>query len=473
MDDPVLMSRLAALSHNLKLVSSNLESNAWKSGEADSTRREELGRESLLWDGLAATLKLEINQLLIRIGKVETKLLAAAPDDMAAASAAWVEYSKILLTSQDLLRECLEIIGTLAIRQKNLDHKSLFIADELMRDCLRLSTGGTEYYLLVHGMGDALFKTRARIIRLRFPDWTIWDLPLAMHELGNVVMTIILAREREHAREYPDEPELQVLTPYRDKQRDSLVATDPQLSQKFQAGGDGAAEATRWAEGRVRVLLADAFATYTMGPAYAYSAITLRLSPTASAQRDVPSDAQRAQTILSMLAWMNENTGPGDVTRPYTEEIDRLGRSWADACSRCTATGRLGDKEAEYLRRFAFSFGSDVSGGSLSPSAMYPTGIANQGWKCAADWAGAWLRQWKEKPGAELSCPDNPTGLLRDVLNAAWLCRARINQRPDMASSAHNAIASVGQKLCIEIVSAKSKPRTPEPSSAAPAGGAK
>jgi hypothetical protein len=469
MDDPVLMSRLAALRHNLKLVSTNLESKAWKSGEADSTAREELGGESSLWAGLEATLNTEIRKLQRQIADVEKELRSARPDDVAAASAAWVRYSKILTESQGLLRECLEIIGTLAIRQKDLDHRSLYIADELIRDCLTLSTGGLDYYLLVHGMSDALSKTRARIIRLRFPDWTIWDLPLAMHELGNVVMSGILTREREHA----EEPELQVLTPFRDKQRDSLFATDPVLSQKLQAGGDGAAEATRWAEGRVRVLLADAFATYTMGPAYAYSAITLRLSPTAAANRDVPSDAQRAETILSMLKWMNENPGPGVVSKPYTEEIPALRQSWTDACARCTPTGRLGDNETEYLSEFARGFGRDVSYASLNGTAMYPTDTVHEGWKCAGDWASAWLKQWIESPGTALECPENPTGKLRDVLNATWLCRARMDQRPDVTSSAHNAIATVGQKLCIEIISSRTGRRTLQSSTAAPSGGAK
>lgn len=455
MDDPVLMSRLEALWNNLNVVSEKLRSSAWRSEQPEPGMRAELLAESL-WTGLETTLVRQIDARKDRLKEVEEELDRAASNDHAALTAAWVRYAKIQRDSQSLMRECFGIIGTLAIRNNDLDERMLYVADELIRDCLVLSTGDTYYYLLVHGMEDTFSKTRARIIRLRFPEWTIWDLPLAAHELGHVVLA-----ETEDQESLQDDDDLKVLTRFLGNQRDSLVGQDAELNQRHQSGSEGTIEAEQLAESRVRVFLADAFATYTMGPAYACSAIMLRLNPSISARRERPSDAQRAHVVLSMLRWMNE---AASLPRPYTDVIERLEDDWSRTLDRVNPDSRPSQSERMHLGQLAESFGGDVSHRFLRRAALYPYQPGqNDGWGRAQEWSAAWLTQL-ENNEPRLGRPANPAGKLRDVLNAAWLSRLQVQGDVRTKVRAYGLLADAGQDLCQAIIAAKGAPLPVTPS---------
>src|SRR5262249_16861778 len=187
----------------------------------------------------------------------------------------------------------------------------------LIQELLVFITRLSPYYFLVHGMDDTFTKTRVRIIRLRFPEWRIWDLPLAAHELGHVVIG-----ENLESEEKPENADQRILTPFIQRQRASLVRQDPGFKQMSMKRRSGVQQAAQWAESRIHEFLADAFATYTMGPAYACSAILLRLHPLIDAKDGRPSDAQRAHVILSMLKWMNDKAPITDP--PYISIISRL-----------------------------------------------------------------------------------------------------------------------------------------------------
>lgn len=437
MDDPVLMSRLGALRNNLNVVSTNLASKAWLPDQSRGDARAEL-QADMLWNGLETALVTEIRARVAQVEKIEKDVTSAQPTDQAAMSAAWVRYSKLLAGSEDLLRECLEIIGTLAIRSKDLDHKILFIADELIRDCMMLSTGDGAYYLHVPSVREAISKTRARIIRV-FPEWAIWDLPLASHDLGHVAINGILARENGQ------DEELQQMTPFINKERDSLVAMDAELNAALHNAND---DAKRWATGRVRVLLADAFATYTMGPAYACAAIMLRLNPSVSASRDLPSDTQRAHVILGMLRWMNADA---PMPHPYTDVVEQLDGAWQNTVQRSNPASELTAAYKAYLDQLAQEFGREVSWRTLNGTAKYPYKPANEGWTKAQEWAALWREQWQNNRA--LGVPDNPTGKLRDVLNAAWLCRLGLGANDSARAQAQ--VAQVGQELCNALLKAR------------------
>lgn len=439
MDDPVLMSRLEALRNNLNVVAENLDSKAWQPEQSRLDSRAELLGESSLWTGLETTLIKEIRKHLAELTKVEKDLVKAPPLDHAAVSAAWVRYAKTLGDSQGLLRECLEIIGTLAIRTKDLDHKILYVADELIRDCMTLSTGDPHYYLLVHSLGATFSKTRARIIRLRFPEWTIWDLPLVAHELGQVAITEILVREQA------EDETLRTLTRFLANQQDSLVASDPDLNKKHQAAGEQATEAERWAQNRVRVFLADAFATYTLGPAYACSAIMLRLSPSAVAQPDVPSDSQRGHVIMSMLRWMNDKA---PIPKPYSDVIAHLDKAWQNTFDRSNPGSKPGPNQQAHLEQLAEVFYLTLNG-----TAMYPHQAPRDGWRKAQEWSGAWLDQWRKN--LPLKVPVDAVGKLRDVLNATWLCRLEIDESPAVKNRAHLELALAAKNLSNVIIQAR------------------
>ena len=439
MQDYVLMSRLDALRNSLGVVADNLESKVWQRGGDRSKPRAELLGESSLWKGLQKLIT-EINKRIGSLNQIEVELLQGACNEQAA----WGRYAKSLRESEDLLRECLEIIGSLAIRNQDLDDQLLYVADELIRDCVTVSISDQNYYLLVHGTGfsDAFSRTYARIIRLRFPAWTIWNLPLAAHEVGHVASADVLNEERDQ------DESLRLLMPFMANQRKYLIAEDDDLKEKFAKGGDDATLAESWAFSRLRVLLADAFATYTMGPAYACSAIMLRLNPAAAAQRDIPSDAQRAHVVLSTLRSMNGTNGHAG---PYDWVIGQLDEGWKKALDGSPAS--VAGRGADHLKQLTTAFTTDVAPQIFYATAKYPSISPNGGWSKAQEWATNWLEQLQD--GGLFDPPENSGGKLRDVLNAAWLCRLSIKGTSDVRSRSHRYLADAATKVCRSVIQSR------------------
>jgi hypothetical protein len=428
MEDPVLLSRLRTLSSSLDVVIQNLDDSQWQPKGPKDTRAEWL--EEALWIGMEKTISKAIRAMQTELNKEIEKLLS--PETKEASSAAWERYNHILRDSQSLLRECLEIIGTLAIRNKDLDQKILYVADELIRYCLKLTTGTLEYYLTVHGFEDTFTVAKAHIIRMRFPEWTIWDLPLIAHELGHVLIRIILAEERDR--------DLRYLMPFLKEQQEALMNMDTELKQNV--------DAERWAEGRIRKFMADAFATYTMGPAYACSAINLRFNPYVEAQRDAPSDAQRAHVVMSMLEWMNESVPLQTAShpKPYETVIGKLNEAWESTMNRSNSNCKIRAPDMEYVKSFTRHFASEVCHNSLMPGAMYP----REGWVRAQEWCAEWIDQ--RENGKQLSLPQNLTGNLCDVLNATWLWRLFSDRRTEIVDRDLARVGQVGKDLCEEII---------------------
>lgn len=440
MSDPILVVRLRALWDDLDFVSNKLKQSAWLSEQSD-TRAEML--IPALWAGLSETLIKEIEyqkRVLSRIMASVTKPKV----DADSLEEAWRYYEGTFVRSQSILRECFEIIGTLAIRNNDLDEQVLVIADELVSECLVLSTHHSHYYLLVPGVEDTFSKTVSRIIRLRFPEWTIWHLPLVAHELGHVIVS-------ETLEEDEDIDELfQILKPLAQYFSDSLAGLDGWQKQ------DDKVEATElddWAADRFHEFSADAFATYLMGPAYACSAILLRLDPGMDESEGRPSDAQRAHVILSMLRWMSNQEG---VKKPYQAIIDKLQKYWSESLKRVNEQARLTPEYEEKLDEFTRQFGENKD--LLRDTALY-TGV-NRAWTL--------VESWRKPPdkSASTSEPDHIfEEKLRDVLNAAWILRLEVTDTME-----HNEIEKpieelkqiheIGRRLCQSIIASKRTTRT-------------
>jgi hypothetical protein len=447
MSDPVLLARLRALLDDLDSVSEKLRRPAW--GSQQPSLRAEMLVDSL-WYGLEVTLIKEIDRQKRALEEIAREVTQSSVNDPAALTAAWTRYAKAFRESQGILRECLEIIGTLAIRNNDLDKRILHVADELIRECLVLSTGEERYYLLVHGMEETVTKAKSRIIRLRFPEWTIWDLPLAAHELGHVIVSDTLAREKQ------DDDDRRILEPFVKKLRDSLVGLHPEWNEQIQDGGIKAQEAERWAEDRVHDFLADAFATYTMGPAYACAAILLRLNPSLAASCGRPSDAQRAHVILSMLEWASESL---PVINPYRQVVDDLRRYWDDTLSRVNPHGKLSPAYEGWLKELSEAFGKETGPNSFMTSALYPAKGVRAGWHRAQVWATQWLEE-QEQSSEKLTVPELSGENMRDVLNATWLCRLNIVKTIGQAGIEKQIrplknLQEIGQEVCNAIMGLK------------------
>ncbi len=184
----------------------------------------------------------------------------------------WKEFDGIEFLVRPLFTEYVDFVSGLAIRDNALDDRICSMTDELLEELYEGHLGGP---LVVPANQAALGQVLQSVIKLGFPEWTIWGIPLVGHEVGLKVppTNVKLAKLLEEDKEYEMRP------------------------------------------GQRASLLADVFATYTLGLCYAHAVIRLRLRPFHDSQPDPdqPRDADRARVILAVLDRLK---GPGHGRRP-------------------------------------------------------------------------------------------------------------------------------------------------------------
>src|SRR5262249_35190793 len=150
-------------------------------------------------------------------------------------------------------------------------------------------------------VGDS-FTPMSSIIRTRFPEFTVWALPIVGHEVGHVVMQ-----------------ELRRLTPDARSHSYPLVELAAKHSEAYIRVGKkpphGRARARAKALGDtfVRELFGDFFAVYALGASYACSALLVRFEPWQADLPDSthPPQVERAHLIVHALR--NIHGGFGNV----------------------------------------------------------------------------------------------------------------------------------------------------------------
>ena len=197
----------------------------------------------------------------------------------------WREYEKLLITEgRPLFAEYVDFLGGLTMRDTGLDDRVCEMTDVLLTGFTLVSG----HYLPIPARQAALSKALDSVVKLGFPEWSVWGIPLVAHEVG-----LALARD--------------------DRQTD----VDQLLG--------------RWLEkasrDRLAELFADMFAAYTVGPAYGCALLLLRLHPhhDEDAGESEAKDVDRARLMLAtLLADSDPETG-------YRRSVNRLTTMWKDA----------------------------------------------------------------------------------------------------------------------------------------------
>ncbi|MFI6292426.1 hypothetical protein ACIBEJ_12625 [Nonomuraea sp. NPDC050790] len=242
-----------------------------------SDRMVELEKQTVLEDDLRAAtgnLRFEAEKLRDRLDS-----------DGADLPELWRGYAEFLKKeAEPVYDNYVEFVAGLAMRDSAVEDSVCMVTDHLLTRML-----GPHQALSLPSRTPA-FSMRA-VIKLGFPDWNIWGVPLAAREAGASVVKHAADKARMLNELLTRPP-----TPY----------------------------ATRLAE--------DALATFMLGPAYARAMFTFRLHPSAptaanAAQepgRALPPDTLRAQMILSMLRL----AGPDDGQDDFAEEVRELREFW-------------------------------------------------------------------------------------------------------------------------------------------------
>jgi hypothetical protein len=340
----------------------------------------------------------------------------------------WDEYSKLNSESRRLFRDFLELLGGLAVRGKLGDERLLRVADELIKECAELDMWGRDSSVAIPAIKEALARTPTGIVRLRFPEWTIWNLALIAHEYGHVVMEGMLDAVLHEATE-------------------------------LRAGGlpgtnENAKPDERRARRQLQVLVADVFAAYVLGPAYGCAAIVLKLDPSAEADWDSPADAERAHVILAILKKLE-----GFERSPsYREVIGFLEDRWKQLVRRVEPAAALKRPQIRRLDKFVDALYDAFEALKresklLRTSAAYPYHFcsssswdpADGGWLVAESWARGWLAVLDNPDATAFEIPSKSR--VRDVLNAAWICRVA-RPRPEEIAR----IVELAEEACLRLV---------------------
>ena len=345
---------------------------------------------------------------------------------------AWPSYQKVRARSELVFRECLDLLGGLALRDRSTDDQICQLADELIFECAQpsfrvLATMPS----LALDLGDSLTSSMLRrVASIRFPDWTLWTVPLVAHEYA-YVMTELENVLRSHVS---GEASAWSLAHGSNLGADDIMADD--IKEEIRLRNENYA----------RVLLADAFATFAMGPAYACAAVLLRLDPAYDGHRYRPSDSTRARMILGVLDEMNR-TSMG----VYKDILQFLTQRWEDI-SRLVPTSAADEAEDILVPQRVSAY--------LHRKFKYKrTGYSPQGWIEARKWSMEW-QQFPRDPAVPKDL--GVTHSLRDALNAVWDCRVAYTQTlksPDERDEAVDKVADVGRGLCDQIVHRKGRGR--------------
>jgi hypothetical protein len=325
------------------------------------------------------------NATIAAIKDLQSQLDQADSTDTMALKEVWTRYGKLLQQGEPLFNEYVDLWGGLALRDMNFDEGICQMADEIIDKCNMVGSSRIRHSLAIPARAEATRMTLARVIRLGFPEWTLWAVPLAAHEFGHVIAGKLA--ETADRRPYVDQ------------------ATRDRYGQRY-----------------LDDLFADVFATYVLGPAYACALILMRLDPR-QAMEDVqchdgddeyvrPAHAKRAHVVLDVLKRLDAKN---PLYSAFNEVTGRLSEVWEAALAQVGREGRLEGAQREELEEivtFTVENFLDIHASGV--------GYDAERWALRSEWPA----ELNSEGGAErLQQQLEGDEQLRDVLNAAWIGR--------------------------------------------------
>ena len=303
----------------------------------------------------------------------------------------WARYLGLRREAEAVLRECLAFIEGVLARMHAIDGGFCRLTDAMLYDLSRRTDlGWSRFTILADG---EFFAGLSGIIRIRFPDLTIWNLPISAHEFGHYV-----------AQAMKDSTLAEMIE--REKRKDARY--EAYLKEHF----------------------ADLFATYSMGPAFAFLCGLLRFSPPSAFHKGAthPSHAHRMWWILEALRSMDKAQGGGPPLYAYI--IGQIKEFWTASLAAAGQTNALEEADLSRLRQWLAEL--------FDAADLNFSGVHYRGWLRAQDLA----QEFRSKRVPTLNNDDR----LPDVLNAAWLCRSEAENGYFVSWLADEAF-----KLCTEL----------------------
>jgi hypothetical protein len=309
-------------------------------------------------------------------------------DDLTDSAEVWARLTELESSAATTFAELLGLVNAASQRASGVDGGLGRLADAVVAE-LAARSGIDWDGVTVLDVADAVSE-ESGIIRLRFPHLGPWNLPSCAHELGHYVGTRI--RERLKGDEFP----FTWATPL----QTLLEQQDPETNHWHHANE----------------LFADVYATYALGPAFAFTAIRLRFDPrrTRPTSRH-PSDHDRVWAVCTTL----EHLGDRPAGRMVAGQAIQVGEEWAAA----VAAAGVGTASAVV---------ADSAADRATATPEVPSALAAQVVPSFLDLldrrvgAGRYETFSRAMQLSEAAPDDRPAASsLADGLNAAWLRRRR------------------------------------------------
>jgi hypothetical protein len=251
--------------------------------------------------------------------------------------------------------------------------------------------------LAVPSRQDGSGSSEAMVLRVGFPEWTIWALPFVQHGFGHV------------------------------------------FAKRRQVAGPGPADA-------INTAAADALATVATGPAYACAALLLRLDP---AEVTGPTEATvRSATILVTLRRIAE----ADPDGPVAILTDRLCSEWKEAVA--AASGDVSAFDSAMAAPLSANLADWARRELLGPaSGDHAQPLWLRRWGTIATWARHLQEGQSEKIDlADPAIKRDDRMVLVFMLDAAWLARVGTQATEDAPAYAEDVIAKGAIAKMLEVV---------------------
>jgi hypothetical protein len=273
--------------------------------EAQRARRtlESVALLPALRQRVVARFEAELEQIAERARDLRADL--ARPGQPYAPS--WQRLSALQRESRALFAEFLAFLHGALARASGLDGGVCALTDALLVD-LEVATDLRWGRITVPDTQEFMRDT-AQIIRIRFPEMSLWSVPFAAHEFGHFVGPELKAGGTGEQRR-PLQARLDAVDPARGAMVD---ARDWYYLQEH---------------------FADLYATYAMGPAYVAAFICLRANPCGAhhATSTHPSDAERVHGMLWTIEQVSAlDPGASTAMRVWADELRTCWRSMLQA----------------------------------------------------------------------------------------------------------------------------------------------
>lgn len=310
----------------------------------------------------------------------------------------WQDLKSIDEDSRKIFDEYVDFLRGVAMRDEGFDLGICELADKLVHEISsqpiwKYRTSGYKS-LAIPSRQEKMSESLAHLTRLGFPEWTIWTLPLAACELFYSVI------DDEFVKELIKQP--------------GVWQSNYKRSPKRKK--------------QLRHLIVDAFATYTLGPAYAYTLCFLRFNPLkAYNEKDtIPSDATRFLVIHQMLQRMKEDAAKKSQVVVYQDIIESLNDQWNAALKQTQFNVPENLISIEGAKKIVDSLWE-----IFKPK--FFTLYDAEDWNEIKD---NWVNCLSEDSQDSVQELDIRKGRLVFALNAAWLARMKAPEKCDKIASA-------------------------------------